>query len=246
MTLTLVSRSHKMLPSSIHIMWPMHLQTLKLLCPMVQKTHLQKNTLFDLDPKVKVTWSVALYPLHYVTYAQAKFEVAVSKSLWDVFTRKYIIWPLTLTLGSRSHKTSPSTLDIMWPMHRRNLKLLLPKVYEEMHLQEKTLFELWPWPWGQGHTKCHPVPSISCDLCIYKVRGCYVQRFRRRYNYKKRDGRTDRRTDRRTTDRLWYEINIPYFSNEKAGIIKVASSSIFPLFVGFPWLVFDLLSIEVF
>ena len=37
------------------------------------------------------------------------------------------------------------------------------------------------------------------------------------------DGRTDRqthgRTDGRTTDRLWYEINIPYFSYEKAGII---------------------------
>ena len=36
------------------------------------------------------------------------------------------------------------------------------------------------------------------------------------------DGRTDRRTDGRTdgrtTDRLWYEINIPYFSYEKAGI----------------------------
>ena len=31
------------------------------------------------------------------------------------------------------------------------------------------------------------------------------------------DGRTDRRTDGRT-DRLWYEINIPYFSYEKAGI----------------------------
>ena len=30
------------------------------------------------------------------------------------------------------------------------------------------------------------------------------------------DGRTDGRTDR-----LWYEINIPYFSYEKAGIIKV-------------------------
>ena len=33
-------------------------------------------------------------------------------------------------------------------------------------------------------------------------------------------GRTDRQTDGRTTDRLWYEINIPYFSYEKAGIIK--------------------------
>ena len=34
------------------------------------------------------------------------------------------------------------------------------------------------------------------------------------------DGRTDRQTHGRTTDRLWYEINIPYFSHEKAGIIN--------------------------
>ena len=27
-------------------------------------------------------------------------------------------------------------------------------------------------------------------------------------------------TDGQTTDRLWCEINIPYFSNEKAGIIR--------------------------
>ena len=33
------------------------------------------------------------------------------------------------------------------------------------------------------------------------------------------DGRTDRQTHGRTTDRLWNEINIPYFSYEKAGII---------------------------
>ena len=29
---------------------------------------------------------------------------------------------------------------------------------------------------------------------------------------------TDARKDRRMTDRFWYEINIPYFSNEKAGV----------------------------
>ena len=29
------------------------------------------------------------------------------------------------------------------------------------------------------------------------------------------DGRTDVRTDRRTTDRLWYEINIPFFLRKK-------------------------------
>ena len=43
--------------------------------------HLQENTLYDLDLcvldlLVKVTQNVAQYPLHHVTYAPAKFEVA--------------------------------------------------------------------------------------------------------------------------------------------------------------------------
>ena len=36
--------------------------------------------------------------------------------------------------------------------------------------------------------------------------------------------RTHRRTDRRTTDRLWYEINIPFFSKEKSGYNKADTS----------------------
>ena len=169
-------------------------------CPMVQeKMHLQENTLFDLDPKVKVTWSVALYPLHHVTYAQAKFKVATSKSLWeDAFTRKYIIWPLTLILGSRSHKTSASTLDIMWPMHRQNLKLLLPKVYEEMHLQENTLFDLWPWPWGHGLTKCRPVHLViyaSTKFEVATFNGLGEDTITRNETWL-----TDRQTDARTDD----------------------------------------------
>ena len=118
-----------MLPSTINIMWPMYLRTLK-------------------------------------------------GSEEDAFTRKYILWP-------RSHEVLPSTLDIMWPMQRQNLKLLLPKVYEEMRLQENILFDLWPWPWGQGHTKHHPVPSTSCDLCTGKIWSCYFQKFMRRCIYKK-------------------------------------------------------------
>ena len=138
MTLTFGSRSRKMLPSSIHIMWPMHLWTFKLLCPMVQeKMHLQENNY------------------------------------------------LTLTPRSRSHEVLPSTLYITWPMHRQNLKLLLSKAYEEMRLQENTLFDLWHWPWGQGHTKRHPVPSTSCDLCTGKIWSCYFQKLMRRCIYKK-------------------------------------------------------------
>ena len=44
---------------------------------------------------------------------------------------------------------------------------------------------IWPWPWCQGHTKCCPVASTSCDLCTRELWSCYVQWFRRRRIYKK-------------------------------------------------------------
>ena len=56
-----------------------------------------------------------------------------------------------------------------------------PMVKEKMHLQ----YIIWPWPWGQGHTKCCPVPSTSCDLCTSKVWYCYIPGLRRRCIYKK-------------------------------------------------------------
>ena len=55
----------------------MHMQSLKLLHGTVWgEMHLQENTLFELG--VKVTQNVAQYPLHHVTYAATKFEVAKS------------------------------------------------------------------------------------------------------------------------------------------------------------------------
>ena len=60
-------------------MGPMHQQSLMLLHPMVkEKMHLQENTLFDHDLGVMVTQNVAQYPLHHVTYAPAKFDIATS------------------------------------------------------------------------------------------------------------------------------------------------------------------------
>ena len=75
--------AHKMLPSTFYITSPMHLQSLKLLCPTVkEEMHLQENTLYDL----------AQYSPHHVIYAPAKFEVAKSNHLGEeAFTRKYII-----------------------------------------------------------------------------------------------------------------------------------------------------------
>ena len=50
--------------------------------------HLQENSIFDLDLGVKITWNVAQYPLHYVTYSATKFESATSNGLGgDTFTR---------------------------------------------------------------------------------------------------------------------------------------------------------------
>ena len=54
----------------------MHQQSLILLHPTVkEKMHLQENTLFDPDIRVKVTRNVAQCPLHHVTYAHTEFEV---------------------------------------------------------------------------------------------------------------------------------------------------------------------------
>ena len=72
------SSSHEILPSTLNIMWPIQLQSLKLLPLAVkEKMHLQENTLFD--PGVKVTGNVAQCILHHVTYAPTKFEVTESK-----------------------------------------------------------------------------------------------------------------------------------------------------------------------
>ena len=52
-----------MLPSTLSIMWPMHLQSLKLLCLTVyEEMHLQENTLFDLDHGLLITFYNSLDP----------------------------------------------------------------------------------------------------------------------------------------------------------------------------------------
>ena len=150
-----------------------------------------------------------------MTYAPANFEVAMSNGFGeDAFIRKCIIWSWHQDQGHMKCCLVPSTSCDLCTC--KIFKLLLPKVYEEMRLQENTLFDLWPWLWGQDHTKRHPVPSTSCDLCIYKVWSCYVQWLRRRYNYKKRDGRMhEGRTNFGT------KLINPNFFYEKAGIINI-------------------------
>ena len=53
---------------------------------------LSRKTVCDLDLGVKVRQDVAKYPLHGVTYALVKLEVATSNSLGgDAFIRKYSV-----------------------------------------------------------------------------------------------------------------------------------------------------------
>ena len=127
-------------------MWPMYLQSLNLLRPMVKEMHYQENKLFDLDLKVKGQGGQG--HTQFCPVPSTSCDLCTSK-VWCCYMpwlRRRCIYKkihnLTLTLGSRSHKMLPSTLDITWPMYQQSLILLHPTVKEKMHLQENTLFAL--------------------------------------------------------------------------------------------------------
>ena len=153
----------------------MHHQSLMLLHPMVkEKIHLQENTLFDLDLGVKVTQNVAQYPRHHVTYAPPKFDIATSHGCGgDAFARKYIKChdldiQVKVTRNVAQCPVPSTSCDLctyrVWSYYG--------KIFRRRSIYKK--IQYWPWPWGQGHTKCCPVPSTSCDLSSYKVWSCYV------------------------------------------------------------------------
>ena len=84
-------------------------------------------------------------------------------------------------------------------MHRQNLKLLLPKVYEEMNLQENTLFDL---DLGVKVTRnvtqypLHHVIYASTKFEIATSNGLGGDTITRNVTDRRTDGRTDgRRTD---------------------------------------------------
>ena len=104
------SRSHKMLPSTLDFMWPMHQQNLMLLHPMVkEKMHLQEKTLFDLDLGVMVTQNLPstldiMWPMH--QHSLILLHLTVRE---DAFTRKCIIWHWPSGQGHMTCCLVPST-----------------------------------------------------------------------------------------------------------------------------------------
>ena len=74
---------------------------LKLLRARVLGDALTRNTVLGLILTIKVTQNIDKYPLHYVTYAAAKFEIATFNSLGGgTFIRDTVFDLLNFTLGS--------------------------------------------------------------------------------------------------------------------------------------------------
>ena len=68
--------------------------------------HLQENTLYDLDLIVKVTQNVVQCPPNHMTYAPAKFEVAMSDT---VFTNTFQTLP-DIRSGAVMNFTRPNKI----------------------------------------------------------------------------------------------------------------------------------------
>ena len=86
----------------------------------------------------------------------------------------------------------------------QSLKLLRLIVKEKMHLQENTLW---------SHEMLHSVTYAAIKFEVARSNDLGGDTFTRNV--------IDTWTYRRTTDRLWYKINIPFFSEEKSGYNKV-------------------------
>ena len=95
-----------------------------------------------------------------------------------------------------------------------------------MHLQENTFFDLDLGVKVTRNVTQYPLHHVIYAPTKFQVatsNGLGEDTITRNVTDGRTDrqthGRTDGQTDGRTTDRLWYEINIPYFSYEKAGIM---------------------------
>ena len=142
-----------------------------------------------------------------MTYAPTEFEVTTSKGLAvGAFTRKFIIW---LDLGVKVTWMLPSTLYIMWPVQLQSLKLLRFTVYEEIHLQENTLFYI---DLGMLPSTLYIILTYSATKFeVTTSNGLKGDTFTRNVTHRRTDARTDRRTDFGT------KFIYLFFSKEKSG-----------------------------
>ena len=93
-------------------------------------------------------------------YLATKFEVATSNRLGgDTFTKKNIIWPWLWVTRNVAQ----------YPLHHVTYSATTFEVAMSNPLGGDTFTRKYIiWTWGQGHKKCCPVPSTSCDLLSYE------------------------------------------------------------------------------
>ena len=216
MTLALGSRSHKMLPSTIHIMWPMHLRTLKLLCPMVQeKMELQEKTLFyPRSHEVLPSTHEIMWPMH-SCYFQKFMRWCVYKQIHYLTFDLGVKVIRNVTQYPRHHVTyAQANFEVATSEKLWGDAFTTKKHYLTFDLGVKVTQNVTQYPL---HHVIYPSTKFEVAMSI----GLGEDTIARNVT----DGRTDRQTDRRT-DGLWFKINIPYFSNEKAGIKRVYNKHI--------------------
>ena len=82
-----------------------------------------------------------------------------------------------------------------------------------MHLQENSIFDLDLGGKVTQNVAQYPLHNVTYSATKFDVATS---------NGLGGDTFTRNVTHRQTTDRLWYEINIPFFLKNKAGIIRVS------------------------
>ena len=88
-----------------------------------------------------------------------------------------------------------------------------------MHLHENNLFAIFPWP--RFVVAQYPLHHVTCAVTKYKAAAAdslgedTITWNRTHEHTRTRMNRTDGQTQ---MDHLWYEINVPFFLQEKVGI----------------------------
>ena len=123
-------------------------------------------------------------PLHHVTYVTAKVWSCYGQWLRRCITKKIHYLTLIPRLGKGVKVTQNVAQYPQLHVTYAPAKFDVATAYDSGEDAFTRKYYIWPWPWGQGHTKCCPVPSTSCDLCANKVWYCYIPRLRRKCIYK--------------------------------------------------------------
>ena len=135
--MTLRSRSHKMLPSTIHIMWPMQLRTLKLLCPMVKEKVFTRKYIIWPWLQGQGHMKCCLVPSTSCDLCTCKIWSCYFKKFMRCVYKKIHYLTFDLGLGVKVTWNVVSTLYIMWSMHVQGWNCYVQSLQETWHMDRQ-------------------------------------------------------------------------------------------------------------